>query len=56
MRVIIFFLLLSLSFSQVLIWSDNMDNFPQNWICGGVGDTWTKVSNRYHSSPYSVKR
>jgi hypothetical protein len=55
MRVIIFFLLLSLSFSQVLIWSDNMDNFPQNWTCGGVGDTWTKVSNRYHSSPYSVK-
>jgi len=55
MRVTIFLLFISLSFSQVLIWYDNMDSFPQNWTCGGVGDTWTKVSNRYHSSPYSVK-
>ncbi|MEO0088793.1 MAG: T9SS type A sorting domain-containing protein [candidate division WOR-3 bacterium] len=56
MRVIILSLVfLSLSFSQVLIWYDDMTNFPQNWTLGGVGDTWTRVSTRYYSSPYSAK-
>lgn len=55
MRAIILIFLFTLSFSQVLIWHDDMTNFPQNWTLGGVGDTWTRVSNRYNSSPYSAK-
>ncbi|MCX7836935.1 MAG: T9SS type A sorting domain-containing protein [candidate division WOR-3 bacterium] len=53
--IILISILFSLSFSQVLIWHDDMTNFPQNWTLGGVGDTWTRVSNRYNSSLYSAK-
>jgi len=43
------------TYAQVLIWYDNMSNFPTNWTTGGSGGPWTRVSNRYKSEPYSVK-
>ncbi|MEO0115474.1 MAG: T9SS type A sorting domain-containing protein [candidate division WOR-3 bacterium] len=41
--------------AQVLIWYDDMTNFPTNWTTGGTGGPWTRVSTRYKSSPYSAK-
>ena len=60
-RISIFFLLLSISVifslasAEVLLWSDDMTNFPTNWTVGGTGGPWTQVSTRHNSAPYSAK-
>lgn len=41
--------------AQVLIWFDDMTNFPTNWTTGGTSGPWTKDSNRYKSASYSAK-
>lgn len=52
------FLLLTIfsqTYAQVLLWYDDMTNFPTNWTIGGTGGPWIKDSTRYKTEPYSVK-
>ena len=48
-------IIFTLASAEILLWSDNMTDFPTNWTAGGTGGPWTKVSYRYNSASYSAK-
>jgi hypothetical protein len=41
--------------AQMLVWYDDLTNFPTNWNLGGSSGPWSKSSTYYTSSSYSAK-
>ncbi len=49
------FCFFSITSAQIVLFYDNMTDFPWGWTNGGTGDSWTRVTNRAKTMPSSAK-